>query len=901
MSEITPQQIHQVLKSRFSAGELQSLCFELEIEYDDLPAVAREGKARELVSYMERLGRLADLISLIERHRPQVVWQAEPQIDEADIEQVPGDPPYKGMAFFDEADAHLFFGREALTAELLTRVNQHPFLAVVGASGSGKSSLVRAGLIPALKGVTLLDEAVVRPEGSQRWLYRVITPTDRPLEALAGCLSDSPKALRDNSDLMADDRRGLHFAARYLLKEQGADHLCFFVDQFEELFTLCRNLQERQAFIDNLLNAAMPDTGGLLTLILTLRADFYAHCAQYDELRQALETEQKYIGAMNREELRRAIREPAQQHGWDFEGGLVEMPLQDVGQEPGRLPLLSHALLETWHRRRGRTLTFAGYSAAGGLFGAIAQTAETVFNKLNRGQQVIARNIFLRLTELGEGSEDTRRRAHLQELVPQPEQAGEVATVLARLASARLITTSQDAVEVVHEALIREWDLLRRWLNEDRQGLQIQRRLTEAAAEWEHHDRHADYLYRGLPLEEAQQWAKMNPSSLNVLESDFLVQSQAARQRQQRQRYALVIGSMAFVIVIALIFAFSQNRNAAIQSDLAATSNAGATRASNAEGTAQAEATRALEAEGTAQAAATRANEEADRANANANSAATQEARAAESARLAQARLLAAQGKTEFEGDPLLGLALILEGWALVRNEAETVQATVLDQDSRQRVWQWGRLALLGQGVQQVLASLNESWLVVDYFDAPGELRLAEDGSLIATLAGVVAGVTFSPNESWLVMDYEDAPGELRLAEDGSLIATLAGEVAVHPSGDLAVTFSPNGTWLVVDYDDRSSQLWHADGVRLADLGVNVLASIFLPTQERLVIWYQDGTAYLLDLAWLEAMNGQVDRLSPLELVRLACDYPLANDLLDEPALQTYLDELDILAPQACQ
>ena len=484
MSEVTPQQIFQVLKSRFSGEELRTLCFELKVEHDDLPAMAREGKARELVSLMERLGRLPELIAVIESHRPQVVWRAEPQIEEIDLEQVPGEPPYKGMAYFDEADAPLFFGREALTAELLGRLHEHPFLAVVGASGSGKSSLVRAGLIPALKGTTVVVDGVVRPEGSEDWLYRVITPTDRPLQALADCLSDSPTSLRDNSDLMAEDARGLHFAVRYLLQEQGAEHLCLVVDQFEELFTLCRNPQKQRAFVDNLLQAALPETGGLVTLVVTLRADFYAHCAQYDGLRQVLETRQKYIGAMNWEELHRAITEPARRQGWAFEPGLVAMLLQDVGQEPGRLPLLSHALLETWQRRRGRTLTFAGYIGAGGLYGAIAQTAETEFKKLNSRQQAIARNIFLRLTELGEGSEDTRRRAPLQELVPQPEQADEVAVVLAQLASARLITTTQEAVEVVHEALIREWDSLRQWLDEDRKGLQIHRRLTEAAAEW---------------------------------------------------------------------------------------------------------------------------------------------------------------------------------------------------------------------------------------------------------------------------------------------------------------------------------------------------------------------------------------------------------------------------------
>lgn len=268
--------------------------------------------------------------------------------------------------------------------------------------------------------------------------------------------------------------------------------LVLVVDQFEEVFTLCQNPQERRAFVDNLLTAAAPESGGLTRLVITLRADFYAHCAQFADLRGALEQWQTYIGPMSAEELRRAIEEPAQREGWEFEPGLVELLLREAGDDPGALPLLSHSLLETWHHRRGRMLTLQGYAAAGEMRGAIARTADDVYRKLTPEQQMIARFIFLRLTELGEGAQDTRRRATLAELLSSSDAAATVLEVLKTLTDARLITTDnphlaagdrpaaagEETAEVAHEALIREWPLLRAWLDEDREGLRIQRRLT---------------------------------------------------------------------------------------------------------------------------------------------------------------------------------------------------------------------------------------------------------------------------------------------------------------------------------------------------------------------------------------------------------------------------------------
>jgi DNA-binding SARP family transcriptional activator len=363
----------------------------------------------------------------------------------------PGEPPFKGLNFFDEADADLFFGREELTAQLVAQVceclssdtDRHRVLTVIGASGSGKSSIVRAGLVPALRRLALPEEGSIARSGPesqpafQDSIY-VITPTAHPLESLAISLTDRADSVMATAALMdalGRDPRSLYLAAARIAHLNRASHTLLVVDQFEELFSLCHDEAEREKFVDNLLYAAQ--ASGSTIVVIALRADFYAQCAPFENLRQALCERQVYIGAMSSEELRRAIEEPARRGGWAFEPGLVDLLLHEVGDAPGALPLLSHALLETWRQRRGRTLTLAGYQGSGGVSGALAKTAETTFNRLTPEQQAIARNLFVRLTELGEGSDDehlpglyTRRRAPLSELILRPEDAPAVQDVL---------------------------------------------------------------------------------------------------------------------------------------------------------------------------------------------------------------------------------------------------------------------------------------------------------------------------------------------------------------------------------------------------------------------------------------------------------------------------------------
>ena len=558
-----------------------------------LRSVDYEGPSREfcrnLVERSNRLGTLADgrnalEVLLVASKTPDLGQDAQQLCDELVAEwsiRRRGRPtpnaiepePYKGLDFFDVRDADLFFGRDRLTVELVAYLCNHRLLAVVGASGSGKSSVVRAGLAPALKTGKHLEEGDRRPRSCDRWPVHIITPTAQPLRELAVTLtrdSESVTAATMLIDALLQDQRSLDIFARRLLKHQDSnDRLLLIVDQFEELFTLCRDRDERKAFVDNLLMAAAPD--GVVTVVLTLRADFYAHCAEFENLRAALSEHQIYIGAMTKEELRTAIEQPAAQDGWELEPGLVDLMLEDVEDESGALPLLSHALLETWIRRSGRILTLAGYQAAGRVQGAIAKTADSTLAGLTPEQKEIARSIFLRLTELGEGVQDTRRRVPLEELMPGPDASTDVVTVLQTLQTARLVTTVREEVlagadvdiaprtyvDVAHEALIREWPALREWLADDREGLGIHRRLTRATEEWNSFGHDTGLLYRGAKLAQTAEWAATHRDVLNRREDEFLSASQheqaLASRNLMRQRYILAgIAAVALILATAL-------------------------------------------------------------------------------------------------------------------------------------------------------------------------------------------------------------------------------------------------------------------------------------------------------------------------------------------------------------
>ena len=445
------------------------------------------------------------------------------------------EPPYQGLARFEPDDHDRYFGRDRLVTALRELVHERRFTAVFGPSGSGKSSLLRAGLIPALRAERELAA------------IRVLTPGEHPARTHADALKAvAEPAVREE----AAPQSG----------EAGRDVLLV-VDQFEEVFTLCRDAAERRAFIDLLLAARAP--ASRLRVVIAVRADFYGRCAEHRGLADALGEAGLLVGPLEPAELREVIVKPAQTAGHIVERALTARLMEETAEEPGGLPLLSHVLRETWRRRHGRALTLEAYEAAGGVHGAIAQTAEEVYAGLSADHAELARLILLRLITPGEGSQDTRRPIERAELdftrspgpdtplaAHTPAEAADISLVLDRLARARLITLDHGTVDLAHEALITAWPRLSGWIDAEREQLRAHRRLTEAARTWDELGRDPGALYRGTRLATAEE--QLADASLTAPERAFLTASSRARRAERRRRRGLV-GALATLLVLALV------------------------------------------------------------------------------------------------------------------------------------------------------------------------------------------------------------------------------------------------------------------------------------------------------------------------------------------------------------
>ncbi|MFI6626673.1 helix-turn-helix domain-containing protein [Streptomyces sp. NPDC050528] len=374
-------------------------------------------------------------------------------------------PPYRGLARFEPTDRHLFFGRDRVIADVHALVRDHRFAVLFGPSGSGKSSLLRAGLI------ACLQEEIA--SGACPARLRILTPGPTPATTYAHLLTPAP----------------------------SEPESWVVVDQFEEIFTLCQDAHERSRFIDLLLAARDEETK--LRVLVSVRADFYARCAEHRGLADALHGAALLLGPMTAEELREAVVGPAQAVGCLVERTLTARLLEEVLDEPGGLPMLSHALAETWRRRKGRLLTLSGYEAAGGVRGAIAATAEQVYGTLTPAESETARHLLLRMVVPGQGTPDTRRPLTRTELSDWANPA--IPTVVERLTRARLLTADEEGVHLAHEALITCWPRLHDWIEQDRERLRHHRMLTEAARTWLEHDRDPGALYRGTRLARAEE------------------------------------------------------------------------------------------------------------------------------------------------------------------------------------------------------------------------------------------------------------------------------------------------------------------------------------------------------------------------------------------------------------
>lgn len=831
--QIDINQLRLALVEYFNEAELQDLCFELHIDFESLPGQGKTAKARDLVQQCDRERRLSELVTAVLTARPNIppyTLLLDTQTEQS---------PFKGLLAFQEDDYDIFFGREEISEELAERLTGKApthFLALVGASGSGKSSIVRAGMIPAIRQKT-------------KWPIYVITPTAHPLESVAVSLAqdnESVTAVTTLIDDMKQDERSLHLYCRRLLtvvKTPGQTtepKLLLVIDQFEELFTLCRDEVERQAFIDNLVTAVNPESSGSTIIVITLRADFYNQCLQYQPLHALLEDQQKIVPAMSSDDLRAAIENPARKNNLTFEKGLVDLLLRDVNDEPGGLPLLSHALLETWRRREGNHLTLAGYTTAGGVHGAIAHTADAVYqDQLRPSEQAIARRLFLELTDLGEGTEDTRRRANLDQLLPA-ENPEPVRAVLNILADARLVTVQTESVEVAHEALIRAWPALRAWLDENREWLRQRRQITEAAESWADNNQDTGYLYRGSRLAAVETWPERYEAELSTLDLEFLraslaertrlaqekiIQQQRAEQLEQERktavrlrRLSVGLGAVFLLALAAALFALNQRQNAQESLLIAQTAEAAANQEADQRATAEAEALREADQRATTEADARQlANERATAeslANLRADELATAQSLAqaqADAEASARETAVAAQAAAETLSNELRVQQLINQ--ALLSEDPNLTLLLALEAIHAATAW---AVDIPPEATQAILDTLNNTRSLTQftprYENSNGgtsglnrmvPLVVGADGRYLYGYTSIL-GV-----QRWLICANQP-DGLCPTDQDNGNFGELV--VSVDQS-DQSQVFSANGAWLAATAEnDAVARIWQLPG-----------------------------------------------------------------------------------------
>lgn len=473
--------------------------------------------------------------------------------------------PYKGLRAFQETDAQDFFGRDQLIERLYQRSRgEARFLAVVGPSGSGKSSVVRAGLLPKLR------------QHSADWFIATMTPGSHPLRELEAVLISV--AQNDESQfapLLLDGITGIERAVDAALGDFLSE-LVLFIDQFEEVFTLIDDETERMHFINSLVHA-MQAPNSRLRVIVTLRADFYDRPLMYGNLGRLLQQRTEIVLPMGPEELTQAIVKPAERVGLKLEPGLVNEILNDISGQPASLPLLQFALTELYSSRKGNALTHKAYTDSGGVSGAMTRRADEIFMMLSPESKEAAKQLFLRLVTPGDGTEDTRRRVFLSELLSIEGDSRLLQQVTELFGKRRLLsfdndpTTRMPTVEIAHEALIRNWKQLRTWLNQNRDSLRLHRQLALATREWANAQRDRSYLASGARLIQFESLLESKLVSLNRDEREYLDSSISRRQREsQLKGIGIAVLSIIAVLGVALaVFAFDRERRAIENGNLA--------------------------------------------------------------------------------------------------------------------------------------------------------------------------------------------------------------------------------------------------------------------------------------------------------------------------------------------
>jgi WD40 repeat protein/DNA-binding SARP family transcriptional activator len=744
---------------------------------------------------------------------------------------VVGPCPYRGLAAFREEDAPFFFGRAAFVEQLSEMVGPRASMAaplvaiVVGSSGCGKSSAVYAGLLPRL-----------REQGN--WLIASLRPGSRPFHALAVALLPMLEPGLDEIDQLvksrklADALRGgelsLHdLVQRILEKQPEARSVMLVADQFEELYTLTPEPEVRRRFLDDLLAAVEASAGQRehrLALLVTIRADFMGQALAYRPFADALQEASLMLGPMNREEMRSAVEQPAEVQEAAFEAGLVERILDDVGEEPGKLPLLEFALTLLWERQIYGWMTHDGYEEIGRVGGALARYADEVYEGLIESEREQARKVFVQLVRPGEGTEDTRRVATRAEL------GDENWALVQHLADRRLVVTGRDeggtdTAEVVHEALIQGWELLQGWAEADRAFRTWQERLRAALREWEASQRDEGALLRGAPLAEAEGWLSEREDELSPSECAYISASQALSERraaERDRRRRRIMAGLAVGLLIALFLALLVGQQwFRAEGELAARA------------TAQAEE------------AAQRAMAES---NAKGRATAQAEAESAEEDALRQASIgLASQALTELDGNfPERAIPLALEAL-----------------EDYPYTWQAERAlgqAVLEHRVELVLAGHTGEIYYVAWSPDGTQIATASDdgtaivwdgvtGERLATLAGheeAVYNLSWSPSGRTIATASDDGTAKMWDAETGEDLLTLSG----HEGPVGAVVWSPLEDRAVTVGYDSTARVWDAaTGKELLVLahGVPAIAAAWSPLGTQVVIGDSSGGVIVWD------------------------------------------------------
>lgn len=485
------------------------------------------------------VGSVAELVAVIESATAgRTVTPAAPKTS-----TIEGANPYRGLFAFAESDADLFFGRERLVEQMAEDLGAHPFLAVVGPSGSGKSSVVRAGLLPRLRSTGAFVATMV--------------PGERPLAELEIALSRIASApVPDLAENLAADAGGLGAVLGAVLPEPDRE-LVLLIDQFEEAFTLA-NPAERDLLMQSIFEA-LDDPAVPLRVVITARADFLGPILDHRIVGGQVRDHSRLVTPLDSEELHVAIVGPAETAGVAVESALAARLVSDAALSPGSLPLLQYSLTELYEHRADGVMTVDAYQRLGGMGAVLSQRAEEIYSGLDAKDRSASRRLFSRLITPGEGTDDTRRRAK------QFELANVSNDLLGAYGAARLIafdrdpTTREPTVEIAHEALISKWPRLRNWIGEDRDGVRVLRRLTASTMEWEASNREDSELYRGIRLATVEEWADEHEAELSPAERAFLdasreqLDDEALLERRRGRRLRSLLVTVAVIAVLAMV------------------------------------------------------------------------------------------------------------------------------------------------------------------------------------------------------------------------------------------------------------------------------------------------------------------------------------------------------------